>query len=70
MLVPLYLIKLESFSSSNPVLLVQDSNRVLRIAEVLQRRSRLALPLVAGMVRGASAFLALAHGGVEEKRRE
>jgi hypothetical protein len=44
--------------------------RVLGIAEVLQRRSWLALPLVAEMVRGASAFLALAHGGVEEKRRE
>jgi hypothetical protein len=42
--------------------------RVLRIVEVLRRRSRLALSLVAGMVRGASAFLALAHGGVEEKR--
>jgi hypothetical protein len=29
MLVPLYLIKLESFLSGNPVLLIQDSNRVL-----------------------------------------
>jgi hypothetical protein len=44
--------------------------RVLGIAEVLRMRSWLALPLVAGMVRGASAFLALANGGVEEKRRE
>jgi hypothetical protein len=28
------------------------------------------LPLVIGMVRRTSAFLALAHGGVEEKRKE
>jgi hypothetical protein len=38
--------------------------RVLRIAEVLRRRGRLALPLVVGMMRRTSAFLALAHGGV------
>jgi hypothetical protein len=44
--------------------------RVLRIAEVLRGRARLALLLVAGMVRRTSAFLALAHGGVEEKRKE
>jgi hypothetical protein len=34
MLVPLYLIKLESFSSGNPVLLIQDSNGMLRICYV------------------------------------
>jgi hypothetical protein len=34
MLVPLYLVKLVSFSLGNPVLLIQDSNRVLRICQV------------------------------------
>jgi hypothetical protein len=33
--------------------------------EVLRGRAQLALPLVTGMVRRTSAFLALAHGGVE-----
>jgi hypothetical protein len=44
--------------------------RVLGIVEVLRGRARLALLLVAGVVRRTSAFLALAHGGVEEKRKE
>jgi hypothetical protein len=44
--------------------------RVLRIAKVLRGRGRLVLPLVTGMVRRTFAFLALAHGGVEEKRKE
>jgi hypothetical protein len=44
--------------------------RVLGIAEVLRGWGRLTLPLVAGMVRRTSALLALAHGGVEEKRKE
>jgi hypothetical protein len=34
MLVPLYLIELESFSSGNSVLLIQDLNRVLRVCQV------------------------------------
>jgi hypothetical protein len=44
--------------------------RVLRIAEVLQKRSWLALPLVAGVVRRNPTLLAFAHGGVKEKRKE
>ena len=44
--------------------------RVLGIAEVLRRRGRQALPLVVGMVRRTSAFLALAQGVVEGKRKE
>jgi hypothetical protein len=34
MLVPLYLVKLEIFSSGNPVLLIQDSNGMLGICQV------------------------------------
>jgi hypothetical protein len=34
MLVPLYLVKLESFSPGNPVLLIQDSNGMFRICQV------------------------------------
>jgi hypothetical protein len=44
--------------------------RVLGIAEVLRGRARLVLPLVAGVVRRTSAFLALAHVWVEKKRKE
>jgi hypothetical protein len=34
MLVPLYLIKLENFSPGNPVLFIQNSNRVLRVCQI------------------------------------
>jgi hypothetical protein len=42
--------------------------RVLEVTKVLQGRTWLTLPFVAGATRQTSTFLVLAHGQMEEKR--
>jgi hypothetical protein len=58
MLVPLSLVKLESFSLGNPILLIQDSNRVLRICQV---RFKDNIYYFNGSIGNPKTFLQLGH---------